>query len=175
LQRIDALGTAELLRKFVLWLAAASAAGTAVELAMLRHWRGLDQLIPWAMLGIASVAIALVMRRPTRGVLKAARIVGTVVALTALVGVYEHVAANYHDGARSRATAAAWATMSEPARWLAAVDGSAGQAPPVAPGVLAQVGVLLFFATVGHPARERAVGTGEPAARTRRTLAASAG
>jgi hypothetical protein len=175
LQRVDALGTAELLRKFLLWLAAASAAGTAVELAILRHWRGLDQLVPWAMLAIAAVTIALVMRRPTPGVLKAARVVGTVVALSALVGVYEHVSANYHDGARSRATAAAWATMSEPARWLAALDGSAGQAPPVAPGVLAQVGVLLVFATVGHPVRERVSGTGQSATRTRRTLAASAG
>src|SRR6185436_4524920 len=40
----------ERLRTFLLWLAGASAVGTMVELAMLRHWTKLDQLIPWVAL-----------------------------------------------------------------------------------------------------------------------------
>jgi hypothetical protein len=149
------VGTVELFRRFLLWLAAASAAGTAIELAMLRHWKSLDQAIPWVALGVAGVAIWLVAAGATARRVRTARVLAAAVALTAMVGVVEHVNGNYESGPLDQAYAASWDSMSEGARWLAAVSESVGPSPPIAPGVLAQVGLAVLVATVRHPALER--------------------
>jgi hypothetical protein len=147
------LGTTALMRRFLLWLAAASAAGTAVELAMLRHWKSLDQLVPWVALAAAAVAIWLVAR-PTRRAIRTARVLALAVALTAAVGLAEHVVANYEAGPLDVGYAATWDSMSELSRWLVAVTETVGPSPPIAPGVLAQIGLAVLIATIRHPALE---------------------
>lgn len=144
-------GTTELLRRCFLWLAAVSAAGTALELAMLRHWKSPAQLIPWVALVAGAFAIGLVVRRPTRARVRAARMLALAVALTALIGVAEHVAANYDAGPLDQRYAATWDAMSEWSRWLAALTETVGPSPPIAPGVLAQVGFAVLVATLRHP------------------------
>ena len=132
------------LQRCLLALATLAVAGTAVELAMLRHWNGLIQLIPWAALAVVAVAIGLVLRRRIR----LARILAVAVFVTAALGIYEHTLANYHAGPLDFRYAARWATMSSGSRWWAAFTESVGPSPTLAPLVLAWSSLCVWFATL---------------------------
>ena len=80
------MSDSDVLRRGLLALATLSVAATALELAMLRHWTTVVQVIPFAILGLTAVAIALAARA-TRGRLQAARALGAVAALSSLYGV----------------------------------------------------------------------------------------
>ena len=140
------------LRRGLLALAAAGLVGTTIELATLRHWGSVVQLVPWFALAGLAVPLAAVAARPTRTALRWARGVAVVVMVVAAFGIFEHVAANDDDGARKGRARARWAAMSTTSRWWAAASGGAGGAPPLAPAVLAQTAACLGLATVGHPA-----------------------
>ena len=62
--------TADLLRWSLIGLAALATAGTVVELASLRHWNGFLQVIPWIVLGVLAVLIALMAARPGRAAIR---------------------------------------------------------------------------------------------------------
>jgi hypothetical protein len=141
-----------MLRRGLLALCAASIAGTAVELAMVRHWDSAIQLVPWFALGALTLALAAVVKRPTPATLKWARAIAAAVALTALFGIFEHADANYHAGRRDRHYSTRWATMSTPSRWWAAATGGVRKNPVVAPAVLAEAALCLALATAHHPA-----------------------
>jgi hypothetical protein len=143
---------ARLLRRGLLGLCAASIAGTAVELAMVRHWNSPIQMVPWFALGALTLALAAVVKRPTPTRLKWARAIAAGVALTAVFGVVEHVEANYHAGRRDPRYSSRWETMSTPARWWAAVSGGVRKNPVLAPAVLAEAAFCLALATARHPA-----------------------
>jgi hypothetical protein len=143
---------ARLLRGGLLALCAASIAGTAVELAMIRHWDSAIQLVPWVALGALTLALAAVVKRPTPATLNWARAVAVVVALTALFGIFEHADANYHAGRRDRHYSTRWATMSTPSRWWAVATGGLRKSPVLAPAVLAEAAFCLALATARHPA-----------------------
>ena len=144
-------GAEALLRRSLLVVAALAVAGTAIELAMLRHWKSGWQLVPWAALVALLVAIGLLSLRPSRGVVRLARGVAVVVALSALVGVYQHVEGNYESGPLDYRYTESWDSMSEGARWWAALSKTVGPAPPIAPGVLAQASLALLLSTIRHP------------------------
>lgn len=127
------------LRRGLRLLAWVGVVGTALELALLRHWDGTVQLLPWAALAALVVALTLFRHRPP-----AARAIAILVALIAVVGIVEHVAANQSADARY---AARWATMSAASRWWAAASGGVGPSPALAPAVLAQSAACLFLST----------------------------
>ena len=143
------------LRRCFAGLAAVSAAATAVELALLRHWTSTVQLIPWFALGAVAVALVLLLVRPGRTSLRAVRILAVAVALTAGLGVFEHVKANYDAAPLDFRYTNRWPTMSAGSKWWAAASQSVGPSPTLAPGVLAEAACCLFFATLGHPALEQ--------------------
>jgi xanthine/uracil permease len=147
---------ASLMRAGLLLLATVGVGGLALELAMHRHWQTQTQLIPWFALGVLSLAIALLVIRPSRGSILLARILAGLVVATAIFGVYKHVAGNYDAGPLDLRYYLRWETMSEAERWWKAISKSVGPAPPLAPGALAQSAVLVLLATIRHPAAVRA-------------------
>ena len=132
------------LRSGFLVLAGLAVAGTAVELAMLRHWDGLLQLIPWFTLGVVTVAIVLAARGRTG----LARLLALAVFAAAAFGIWEHTLANYHAGPLDFRYATRWATMSAKSRWWAAFTETVGPSPTLAPLVLAWSSLCVWFATL---------------------------
>ena len=139
-------------RGFVL-LAVLGVLATAVELALIRHWNGLVQLVPWFSLAVAAAAIALLVARPTPAAVRVVRVLAGLVMLTALFGVYEHVLANYRAGPLDFRYSATWATMPVTSRWWKAITQTVGPAPDLAPLVLAWSSLCVLFATIGHPGK----------------------
>jgi len=126
--------------------------GTAVELALSRHWNSPVQFVPWAALAVMAVALALLVARPSRRALVGVRVLAVAVMLTAGFGIFEHALANYDAAPLDFRYTERWATMSAPAKWWAAASEAVGPSPTLAPGVLAQSSLCLLFATLGHPA-----------------------
>jgi hypothetical protein len=140
------------LRLALLALAGLGLLGTAVELVLERHWDGLEQLIPWPFLAIGTVSLILLVVHPGRGTVRVARMLATALFIGASVGIWRHVAANYDAGFLDFRYADRWPSMSGLDRWWHAATKAVGPAPVLAPGVLAQAGLALLFATLRHPA-----------------------
>lgn len=139
------------LRLGLLALTAAGIAGTAAELAFTRHWDSAVQLIPWACLAVLAAGLAAVAIRPSPGRVRAARVLATIAAVGGLYGVIDHVAENHAAAPLDASYGPKWESMSAAAQWWAAATGGVGPSPPLAPAMLAQIGVCLALATVGHP------------------------
>lgn len=163
--------TVDVLRRCFLALAVTSIAGTAVELALSRHWTSAIQLIPWYALGALAVGAVLLVARPLPFAVRGVRILAVLVVLTAAFGIYEHVLANYHAGPLDFRYESKWAAMSAGSRWWAAITESVGPSPTLAPAVMAQAAVCLLLATLGHPALPS--GTAASVQRTRSRAKAS--
>jgi hypothetical protein len=147
---------AALVRRFqrvLLALAAVTVLGTAAELAMLRHWNGFDQLIPWFALGALAAAIAAVALRRTAVTVRVARVVGTVAGAAGLYGTWVHVHSNYEVGPLDFRYQNTWATMSLASRWWKAASGGVGPSPPLGPAILALGGACLALSTLGSRTR----------------------
>ncbi len=137
-----------LVRRAFLTFAAAGVAGTALELATIRHWGSLVMLIPWFVLAALAAGIAAAVFRPGPGTLRAVRWLAVVVTATAVFGVVRHVLANYDAGPLDADYETRWATMSAFARWWAAVTQSVGPSPIVVPLILAQSAACLWLGTL---------------------------
>lgn len=74
----------------------------------------------------------------------------------AAFGVYEHIAENHKPGPLDYRYAATWESLSATDQWWKAATKAVGPAPILAAGVLAQAGLMIAAATVGHPASKRA-------------------
>ncbi|MFN8122212.1 MAG: hypothetical protein U0237_07250 [Thermoleophilia bacterium] len=143
------------LRLALIGLAALSIAGTAVELATLRHWNGAVQLIPWVIAGALAVLTAVLAARPGRGAVRLVRGGAVLAILASAFGVVRHVVANYDTAPLDRVVGPRWDSMSELHRWWEAASGGVGPAPTFAAGVLAQAALCLLAATIRHPATQR--------------------
>ena len=152
--------TAGRLRRALLVLAAIGTVTTAVELAFLRHWTNLLELIPWASLALLAAAIVALAFGPTRRRVQVARGAAVVTGIVAVVGVAIHVWKNYEAAPLDFRYSATWETTAEPIRWILAFTDTVGPAPSLAPTALAFVCTCLLLATLGHPALEDADGAG---------------
>ncbi len=141
-----------LLRRGLLGLAVLTVAGIAIELYTEQHWTQPVQWIAWAALALTLVAVGLLVGRPSAGRVRAARIVAVVVVLCAVIGVWEHIRANYEAAPLDRRYGATWESMSALARWWLAARKGVGPSPPLAPGALAQAALCVLLATTRHPA-----------------------
>ena len=139
------------LRRGLLALAGLTTGGVVLELAAERHWTQPIQLIAWGAAGLLVVAIALVQWGPSRGWVRTARWLAAVAVLSAIWGVGVHVYANYDAGELDRRYSSSWDSVPEIERWALALSKTVGPSPPFAPGALAQAGLAVLLATVGHP------------------------
>ena len=75
-----------------------------------------------------------------------------VVAASAALGIYQHVAANYATAPLDFRYADRWEQMSGAARLWAAGSQAVGPSPTMVPGLLAYLALMTWLATVRHPA-----------------------
>ncbi len=151
------------LRRGLLYLAAISLLGTAVELAAERHWTQPVMGLAWGALAVAAGAVALLAGSPSAKRVRLARVLSLVVMAVAVVGVGVHVYSNFDAGPLDQHYGAAWESLPLAARWWLAASKTVGPSPPLAPGVLAEVALCVLLATVQHPAlgrQERQAGGG---------------
>jgi hypothetical protein len=155
MEPIAADAAAPLLRRGFLGLGIATSLGIVVELAAERHWTQPTQFIAWAAVAVILLATALAAWHPTPERIRLARILAIAVVVSALYGVWEHIESNHDAGELDRVYSDTWESLPASERWWLAMSKTVGPAPPLAPGALAQAGVCVLLATLGHPALAR--------------------
>ena len=91
--REDAAGG---LRAGLLLLVVLGVAGSALALAYERHWHSAWQLAPWITLGVITVAAVALAVRPSAATVWLARAVAVLAIVSAALGVWQHIDANYN-------------------------------------------------------------------------------
>ena len=120
--------------------------GTLVELMLLEHFEETVQYAPFAALVIASAALGWALARSGAGSVRAARWTALLLAAVGLVGVVLHYRSNVLFELEMDP-----ATAGTELAWIALH----GATPSLAPGQLAQLGLIAFLFTYGHPALRR--------------------
>lgn len=123
--------------------------GTAVQLALDRHWSSFTQLPPW--LAVIALGFALAVVGRPEGSRTLARSLAALVVAIALVGVYFHVEENYQAGPLDRRFSATWESMSFASRlWTAASQG-VGPSPVLASGALIMTSAVVGLESLRRP------------------------
>ena len=138
--------TVAALRRLLLALVGVAALGLLAELVLLEHYESAWQYAPLVLLGAVLVAVAVVARRPS---LASVRFFQTVMALcvaAGLVGVFLHLKGNVEFELEREPLLRGLALLWEAAR---------GATPALAPGAMAQLGLLGLVYTYRHPALRR--------------------
>ena len=137
-------GQEPLLRRAMLALVMLGAAGLSVELILLEHYEDPWQWAPLALLATALVTGALVAWRRTRGTVAAFRAVMLLCVVSGAVGTWLHYAGNAEFERERDATLRGVAFFWETVR---------GATPTLAPGAMAQLGLLGLLWTWRLPLR----------------------
>lgn len=87
-------GAAARLRAGLLLLVALGVVGTSLALAYDRHWLSPWQFAPWIVLGIVIAATVALAVRQTAVTVRLARVVAVLTMVGALLGAWQHIAAN---------------------------------------------------------------------------------
>lgn len=131
------------LRRWLLLVVLAGAAGLFAELLLLEHWEPGWQLTPLVLLGAALLTGAASWQRPGPAALRAFRAVMWLCVLAGVVGVVQHYLGNAEFERESDPTLTGLALF-----WTAA----RGATPALAPGAMAQLGVVGLLFAWRHPA-----------------------
>ncbi len=130
-------------RRLALHLLLLSTVGIATELILLEHYENPWQWAPLALLGlglVASGALA-VAAEPAR--VRALRVVASAQVLAAAIGIFLHVRSNVEFELELRPTVGGRELVVETLR---------GAIPALAPGAMAQLGLLGLLVCFRHPA-----------------------
>ncbi len=136
---VDAAGV---LRRLLLGVVLLGAAGLLLELALLEHVESAWQWTPLALLGLVLVVGCVLAWRPTRGVLQGFRALMALCVLAGAVGVYLHYRGNVEFELEREPTLGGLALFWEAVR---------GATPALAPGALAQLGLVGLAYAFRHP------------------------
>lgn len=131
------------LRQLLLALILVGTVGLEVELALLRHAETRNQLIPHVVLLVGLISTVAVYARPGPATLRSFRTVMFVFLVVGALGVYLHVGGNV-EFALERDPSLSGARLI----WKAL----RGATPALAPGALAQLGLLGLLYGYRHPA-----------------------
>jgi hypothetical protein len=134
--------TAQTLRRIVLLIIAFGVVGTLTELFLIGHYQAPNQWPPLVLLGLTALGVVLMWQNPSRTVLRLFRWLMVVVALSSLVGVYFHLRGNLDFKLETNPT-----LTGLPLLWKAVRSGT----PVLAPGTMAQMGLLGLAVTFKHP------------------------
>lgn len=122
------------------------AVGTVAELFLLAHYEEPLQYAPFAALAVASAALAWALASPRPIAVKGARWSNVALVLVGAVGIVVHYRSNVELELEMEPGLGGLALA-----WLALRGGT----PALAPGQLAQLGLIGFLFTLGHPALRR--------------------
>jgi hypothetical protein len=130
-------------RRALLALVLVGAVGLEAELLLLEHRETFAQWLPLAVLGVVIAAVVGVALRPSRTSLWLFRLLMIGVFVTGAVGVWLHYQSNVEFELEMYPTLTGrqliWQSLT-------------GAIPALAPGALAQLGLLGLVFTLGHPA-----------------------
>lgn len=137
-------GAASLIRRLLLVLVAIGSLGLGAELVLLEHYEEWQQWLPLAGLALGLASLAALVARPGPLTVRAFQVVMGAFVVLGGVGIWLHYAGNMEFELEMapdlRGTALIWSALR-------------GATPALAPGALAQIGLLGLIATVRHPAR----------------------
>jgi hypothetical protein len=130
------------LRQMLLALVLVGIAGLIVELLLLGHYDSLTQWIPLAMLGAGLASTIAVVMRESRGTVRTFQLVMGMFVLGGVLGLYFHLNGNVE-----------WALERNPDLGGMQLVWKAlrGAVPTLAPGALAQVGLIGLIWSYRHP------------------------
>jgi hypothetical protein len=125
-------------------------AGMEVELFLLDHTESATQLIPVVALGVGLLAALWAIVRPSRGAVRAFQAVMVAFVIAGTVGLWLHYRGNAEFELEMYPTLAGFKLF-----W----ESLTGATPTLAPGTMAQLGILGLLCTYRHPATRRVGGT----------------
>jgi hypothetical protein len=134
------------LRPLLLALVIFTAAGLVPELLLLKHYDSFWQLVPFAVLVATLVTAAIAWRRPTPRTVATFRAVMWLCVVAGIAGVVLHAKGNWEWALERDETLTGWPLVWKILR---------GATPLLAPGAMAQLGLLGLVYTYRHPALER--------------------
>ena len=138
------------LRKLLLALVFIGIVGLEIELALLRHAESLTQWIPHVALLIGLLATAAVYFRPRATTLRAFQVLMLIFLLVGGLGVYLHLQGNVEFALERDASLTGAKLIWKALR---------GATPALAPGALAQLGLLGLVYAYRHPALQETART----------------
>lgn len=134
---------AELWRRLGLYLLLFGIAGTTTELVLLEHMEDRLQWTPLVLLALGLLVGGYVAVRPTRAVVTGLRTLMAVYVPVGALGVYLHVKSNVEFELEMRPSMAGLELL---------VESLTGAMPALAPGTMAQLGLLGLLVCFRHPA-----------------------
>lgn len=134
------------LRRLLLALCVLGMLGLLAELVLLEHYEDAWQWVPVVALALGVLLAAAVWLRPARGTLNAFRALMALYVAAGALGVYLHMRGNL-EFERERDSSLGGAAL----LW----EAMRGATPALAPGALAQLGLLGLALAHRHPALRR--------------------
>jgi len=121
------------LKRFLMLALLVGTIGLSAELALIGHVEGAIQWVPFVLLGLLAIAIGAHVAHPTPRLLLAVRVASVLLVVGALFGIYVHLDGNaeFERELHPDATGASF--------WM---DVASGATPALAPGALAQIGLI---------------------------------
>jgi hypothetical protein len=129
-------------RRLGLWLLLVGIAGVGLELVLLEHYEDPWQWAPLALLGLGLVVGGALLVRPAPATVHALRAAMAAYVVAGGVGVYFHLKANLEFERELRPSMAGIELVFETLR---------GAMPALAPGAMAQLGLLGLLVAFRHP------------------------
>ena len=140
-------GDASVFRRILLALVALTALGLTAELVLMEHTESFWQWVPFGVLAAGLASVAVVARRPTARAVRALQGMMALFIVTGALGVLLHYPGNVEfeleRDPSARGLHLLWRSLT-------------GATPALAPGALAQLGLLGLVYTFRHPALRRA-------------------
>ena len=149
----------ELWRRLALYLLLFGTLGTGIELLFLEHFEDAWQWAPIALLGAGLALANAVVLRPSRESVRALQVLMATYVLAAGVGLYLHLKVNVEFELEFRPSMTGSELILETLR---------GAIPALAPGAMAQLGLLGLLVCFRHPALQTTGDSAEPAQETGR-------
>ena len=137
---------AAVLRRLLLVIVVLGALGLEAELLLLEHYESAWQFTPLVLLGVVLVSALLVWRRPSPATVRFFQAVMVLCVAAGAVGVFLHYDGNVEFELEREPLLRGLSLFWEAAR---------GATPALAPGAMAQLGLLGLVYTYRHPALGR--------------------
>ena len=132
------------LRRMLLALLAFGLAGIGFELVSFAHFEDAQQIIPLVTIAAAFVTIVLQVAAPSRGSVRLFQVAMLLLIVTGVVGIVLHGQGNMEFQLEMDPTLSGWPLLGNILH---------AKAPPsLAPGVMAQLGLLGLIYSYRHPA-----------------------